>query len=126
MRTQLRGFAILALPIVVWAASPATAGVVVSSRTLVCGGTGPKTGSIMVTESGSALTLRARASGLVPNIPVTCGYNCEIGTGAQVSCGTVSEIGRFSGTVELPVTSCFGLRPFFTTGDGRCQPSTVP
>jgi hypothetical protein len=79
-----------------------------------------------VTESGSVLTLRARASGLVPNISVTCGYNCEIGAGAQVSCGTVSETGRFSGTVELPVTSCFGLRPFFTTGDGRCQPSTVP
>ena len=126
MRTQLRGFAILALSIVVWAASPVTAGVVVSSRTLVCGGTGPKTGSIIATENGSVLTLKARASGLIPNIPVTCGYNCEIGTGAQVSCGAVSDTGKFSGQVELPVTSCFGLRPFFTTGDGRCQPSTVP
>jgi hypothetical protein len=126
MSTQLRAFAILALPIVGWTASLAAAGVVVSSRTLVCGGTGPKTGSIMATESGSTLTLRARASGLIPNIPVTCGYNCEIGSGAQVSCGSVSETGRFSGTVELPLTSCFGLRPFFTTGDGRCQPSTAP
>ena len=47
--------------------------------------------------------------------------------GVTVSCGNADEDGKLSRKIELPVTFCYVLIPFFYTGGtGSCAPSAVP
>jgi hypothetical protein len=128
-KTDLRRLAVLVLPLVMFATRTATASPVLSAKSLACGGSGPQSGSIAVTERGGVLTLRFRAANLVPGQAASCGYTCGMvfTSGPEVFCGTVGANGRFSGKVELPVGVCFGFIPFFNTpSTGKCVPSTVP
>jgi hypothetical protein len=100
-----------------------------NAKSLACGGTGPQSGSIAVTEKGGMLTLKFKGTSLVPAEAATCGYTCQMvfTSGPEVSCGTVGANGKFSGKIELPLTTCFGFIPFFNTpSTGKCVPSTVP
>ena len=75
------------------------------------------------------LTLKFKGTSLVPAEAATCGYTCQMvfTSGPEVSCGTVGANGKFSGKIELPLTTCFGFIPFFNTpSTGKCVPSTVP
>ena len=121
-------FALL-LAIVVTAASPAAATLVVNSKSIVCAGSGPIDGSAKVTRKEQTLTLQFKAKGLTPNTPVTCGYHCmeAFSGGVTVSCGNADEDGKLSRKIELPVTFCYVLIPFFYTGaTGSCAPSAIP
>jgi hypothetical protein len=129
MTTQMRSLSVLALPVLLLAAQRATAGSILNAKSLACGGTGPQSGSIAVTEKGGVLTLKFKSTNLVPAEAVTCGYTCQMvfTSGPEVSCGTVGASGKFSGKIELPLATCFGFIPFFNTpSTGKCVPSTVP
>lgn len=129
MMTRILRFAVLGLSVVTLTAGPATAAQVLSARSLACGGSGPQNGSIAVTERAGVLTLRFRAAGLVPGQAVTCGYTCGMvfTSGPAVPCGTVTASGRFAAKIELPLGTCFGFIPSFTTPTtGKCVPSTTP
>jgi hypothetical protein len=129
MNTHLRRLAVLLLSVVIFAARSATAGLVLNAKSLACGGSGPQSGRIGVTEKAGVLSLKFKAKDLVPGQTVTCGYTCGMvfTSGPEVSCGTVGESGSFSGKIELPLTVCFGFIPFFNTPTtGKCVPSTVP
>lgn len=127
--TRIRRLAVLALSLVALTARTATAATVLNAHSLACGGSGPQSGSIAVTERAGSLSLRFRAANLVPGQAVSCGYTCGMvfTGGPEVFCGTVGASGRFSGKIELPEAVCFGFIPFFETpSTGKCVPSTVP
>jgi hypothetical protein len=129
MNTQVRLLTVLVLPIVVLAVQTATAGSVLNAKVLACGGTGPQSGSIAVTEKGGTITLKFKGVALVPAESVTCGYTCGMvfTSGPEVPCGTVGANGKFSSKIDLPLGTCFGFIPFFNTpSTGKCVPSTLP
>lgn len=129
MNADLRRLSVLVLPLVLLVAQPATAGSVLTAKVLACGGSGPQSGSITVTQKAGVLTLKARAEDLVPGQAVSCGYTCGMvfTGGPEVSCGTVGANGKWSGRVDLPLAVCFGFIPFFNTpSTGKCVPSTLP
>ncbi|HZR82004.1 MAG TPA: hypothetical protein VFD92_12985 [Candidatus Binatia bacterium] len=129
MHSRPRSFGMLALALALLAAGPATARPILTAKSLACGGTGPQNGSISVSERRGMLTLRFRGADLFPGQAVTCGYTCGqvFTSGPVVACGTVGATGRFAGTIELPLATCFGFIPFFNTPNtGKCVPSTVP
>ena len=118
----------LVLPLLMLTAQPAAAAVL-NAKSLACGGTGPQSGSIAVSEKAGNLTLKFKGANLTPAEAVTCGYTCGMvfTNGPEVACGTVGANGKFSGKIELPVAVCFGFIPFFNTPTtGKCVPSTVP
>jgi len=55
-----------------------------------------------------------KADGLVPGQAATCGYSCGqvFSAGPAAPCGTVGAPGRLTGTIELPLATCFGFIPF--------------
>lgn len=119
---------LVALAIVSVTGRAATAAQVLSTKSLACGGTGEQGGSITVSERAGNVTLKVRASGLVPGQPVTCGYTCGMvfTNGPSAPCGVVASSGRFTGTVELSLGACFGFIPFFSTPTtGKCVPSAI-
>jgi len=129
MITRLRRLAILIIPLATIVAQPAAAASVLSAKSLACGGTGPQSGSITVTQKNGVLTLKLKGENLVAGQAVTCGYTCGMvfTNGPVVSCGSIDSKGKFSAKVELPVAVCFGFIPFFNTPTtGKCVPSTVP
>jgi hypothetical protein len=129
MNTYLRRLAVLVLPLVMLVTQPAMAGSVLTAKSLACGGSGPQSGSITVTEKNAVLTLKFKGEDLVPGQAVSCGYTCGMvfTNGPEVSCGTVGANGKLSSKVELPLAVCFGFIPFFNTpSTGKCVPSTVP
>ena len=128
MSIQRRWFTVLFLPVVLLAASPATAAMVMSAKSFFCGGTGPEKARVTVSESDSLLTFRFTGRDLAPSEAVTCGYRCsELGLDVSGSCGAVDRSGRWSGKIVLPRAFCWGFVPFFNTGShGSCLPSTFP
>jgi hypothetical protein len=129
MNIHLRRCAVLVLPLVMLAARSATAATVMTAKDLACGGTGPQSGSIAVSERAGVLTLRIRGANLTPGEAVTCGYTCGMvfTGGPVVPCGTVAANGRVSGKVEITESVCFGFIPFFNTPTtGKCVPSAIP
>jgi hypothetical protein len=129
MNAHLRRLLGLVLPLVTLAAQPATAALVLNAKSLACGGTGPQSGAIAVTEKAGTLTLKFKGADLVPGQAVTCGYTCGMvfTSGPEVACGTVGANGKLSSKIDLPLAVCFGFIPFFNTPNtGKCVPSTVP
>jgi hypothetical protein len=129
MATHLRWFTLFLAGVFVVAPRPAVAVLVVNSSSIVCAGSGPIDGSAKVTRKQSTLTLSFKAKGLTPFTPVACGYHCmeAFSGGATASCGTADEDGKLSRKIELPVTFCYVLIPFFSAGGtGSCAPSAVP
>ena len=129
MSSHLRRGAVLVLPLAILAAQPATAGLILNAKSLACGGSGPQSGSIAVTEKAGVLTLKFKGEDLVPGQSATCGYTCGMvfTGGPEVACGTVGANGKLSSKIELPLAVCFGFIPFFNTPNtGKCVPSTVP
>jgi hypothetical protein len=125
MRVQMK----VALALMMLAAQPAWAGLIVNAKSLACGGTGPQSGAISVKEKAGVLTLKFKAENLTPGQAVTCGYTCGMvfTNGPEVPCETVGANGKWSSSIELPLTTCFGFIPFFNTPTtGKCVPSTVP
>lgn len=128
MRTVLQ-FTALVSSVLILTAAAASAAQVLSARSLACGGTGPQSGSIAVTDRAGVLTLKFRGDGLVPGQAITCGHTCGMvfTAGREVPCGTVGASGKFAARIELQRGTCFGFIPFFTTPTtGRCVPSTTP
>jgi hypothetical protein len=129
MNDPLRRLTVMIVLLAMAAAPPATAGLVLTAKSLACGGTGPQRGSIGVTEKNGVLTLKFKGEDLVPGQGISCGYTCGMvfTNGPEVSCGTVGANGKFSSKIELPLAVCFGFIPFFLTPTtGKCVPSTVP
>ena len=129
MNAHLRRTAALVLALVMLAAQPAAAGSVLNAKVLACGGSGPQSGSIAVTEKAGMLTLKFKGANLFPGQAVTCGYTCTMvfTNGPEVPCGTVGDNGKFSGKIELPTVTCFGFIPFFNTPNtGKCVASAIP
>jgi hypothetical protein len=128
MSTDRLRLTILALAVIVLASPPATAGIVMSANSFLCGGTGPENAKVTVSEKNSLLTLRFTGRDLTPSEAVTCGYRCsELGNDASGPCGVVDQHGRWSGKIVLPQVFCWGLVPFFNTGShGSCLPATFP
>jgi hypothetical protein len=129
MNTHRRRVAVLVLSVMLFAARSGTAGLVLNAKSLACGGTGQQSGRIGVTEKAGVLSLKFKAEDLVAGQAVTCGYTCGMvfASGPEVSCGTVTAKGTFSGKIELPLVVCFGFIPFFNTPTtGKCVPSTLP
>jgi hypothetical protein len=129
MSTHLRRLAVGLIPLLVLAAQPATAGQVLKAKSLACGGSGPQSGQITATEREGVLTLKVKAKDLVPGQAATCGYTCGMvfTSGPVVACGTVSDTGRLSAKIDLPLATCFGFIPFFDTPTtGKCVASTIP
>jgi len=128
MKRRALGGAALSLVLVALTGQGAAAAQILSAKSLACGGTGPQSGSIAVSERLGVVTLKVRASGLVPGQPVTCGYTCGMvfTGGPSAPCGTVAASGRFTGTVQLPLGACFGFISFFSTPTtGKCVPSAI-
>ena len=129
MTTRRTWVTILALAVVVLAAQPAAAGTVMNAKSFFCGGTGPETASVNVTERNGVLTFRFTGQDLTPMEAVTCGYRCgEFGDDVTGACGTTGPGGRWSGKIQLvPTQLCWGLVPVFLTGShGACMPSVFP
>jgi hypothetical protein len=128
MNTPLRRLTVLAI-VLMMVATPATARLVLTAKSLACGGTGAQSGSIGATEKNGVLTLKFKGEDLVPGQQISCGYTCGMvfTNGPEVSCGTVGANGKFSSKIELPLAVCVGIIPFFNTPTtGKCVPSTVP
>lgn len=128
MSKSARRSAFLVLALLALTSRAATAAQVVTAKSLACGGTGPQDGSITASERNGVVTVKARGAGLAPGQPVTCGYTCGqvFTSGPAGSCGTVGASGRFTGTVQLPLGTCFGFIPFFSTPTtGKCVPSAL-
>jgi hypothetical protein len=129
MHTRLRRLTVLLASLVVLAGQPAMAASVLTAKSLACGGSGPQSGSITVTERTGTLTLKLKADQLVPGQAVSCGYTCGMvfTNGPEVPCGAVGANGKWSSRIDLPLAVCFGFIPFFNTpSTGKCVPSTVP
>jgi hypothetical protein len=117
------------LALTMLAAPPVIARQVSKAGMLACGGTGPQQGTITVTEKDAVLKIKVKGQGLAPGQSATCGYTCGMvfASGPEVFCGTVNDNGKLSGTIELPLATCFGFIPFFNTPTtGKCVGSTVP
>jgi hypothetical protein len=133
MQTRLRvvtvGILPLLLPLLLLAAPPATADLLLKAKSLACGGTGPQEGYITASERDGVVKLQVKGVGLVPGQAATCGYTCGLvfTSGPVVACGTVNAKGTLDSTVQLPFATCFGFIPFFNTPTtGKCVASTVP
>lgn len=129
MDARLRRLMVLIFALTMVAAPPATARLVLTAKSLACGGTGAQRGSIGATEKNGVLTLKFKGEELVPGQQISCGYTCGMVfiNGPEVSCGTVGANGKFSSKIELPLAVCFGIIPFFNTPTtGKCVASTVP
>jgi len=129
MKAHLRRLIVLMVPLVTLAARPATSALVLNAKSLACGGTGPQSGAIAVTEKAGMLTLKFKGADLVAGEAATCGYTCGMvfTSGPEVACGMVGANGKLSSKIELPLAVCFGFIPFFNTPTtGKCVPSTVP
>ena len=128
MNALARQLVVVILSLVMLAAQPATAGLVLNGKSLACGGTGPQSGQITVTERDGLLTLILKGKDLVAGQAVTCGYTCGMvfTSGPEVACGTIGANGKWSSKIQLPLATCFGFIPFFKPSTGKCVPSTVP
>jgi hypothetical protein len=129
MNTRVRRLTALVFVLVILAAQPAAAALVLKAKSLACGGTGPQAGRISVTERAGVLTLKFKSENLGAGQAVTCGYTCGMVfmSGPEVSCGTIGTNGKWTSKIEMPVTVCFGFIPFFNTPNtGKCVASTVP
>jgi hypothetical protein len=129
MQAARRRLIVLALPLLMLPVQPAAARLILKTKSLACGGTGPQSGSIAVTERAGVLTFRLKGQDLVAGQAVTCGYTCGMvfTGGPEVACGTVGTNGKFSSKLEFPLAVCFGFIPFFNTpSTGKCVASTVP
>lgn len=118
-RTVLR-FTALVSSVVILTAAAASAAQVLSARSLACGGTGPQSGSIAVTDRAGILTLKFRGAGLVPGQAIICGHTCGMvfTAGREVPCGTSAPAGS-----SQPGSSCNAAR---ASASSRSSPPRRP
>jgi hypothetical protein len=123
--------AMLGLLVMALTASPGWAATLLRVNQFHCDPGGfPKSASATVKQTPGEIAIKFKATGLAPGEPVLCSAVCFVegsfGSSPFV-CGNANDRGNWSYTLPLPILSCVGLTPAFSSSSlGICNPSTGP